>query len=61
MTGATKASLVLILALIVLIVVALAVWLVDTAPIGNPTVKWAIKAVIVIIGLLVIVQRAGLG
>lgn len=50
----------LILAFVVLLVVGLVCWLISTAPILNPQIKWALQAIAVIIGILVILQRSGL-
>jgi len=50
----------LIFAVIVLLLLCLAVWLIDTAPIGDATIKWVIKALAVVIAIAAIAQRAGL-
>ncbi len=49
----------LIFILIVLVVLALAIWLVNSAPMFDGNVKWAIQAILVIIGIVAIIQRAG--
>lgn len=50
----------LILAVVTLVVLALVIWLIDSAPIGDIRIKWAIKALAVLIALVFVVQRAGL-
>lgn len=50
---------VLLLCLIVLIVCAMACWAVTMLPVQSPF-KGLIQAVIVLIGVVVIIQRAGL-
>lgn len=50
----------LIFAVIVVILLCLAVWLIDTAPIGDATIKWVLKALAGIIAIAAIAQRAGL-
>ncbi len=51
---------ILIFCIIVLIVVALAVYAISLLPIPQPPIKGIIQALIVLIGVLVICQRAGL-
>jgi hypothetical protein len=50
---------ILIFALIIVILIALLVWAVDQAPLPPPT-NSIIKLLIIVIGVLVIAQRAGL-
>lgn len=50
----------LILLAVVLIVLCLVIWLVDSAPIGDARIKWAIKALAVLIAVVFVVQRSGL-
>lgn len=51
---------ILIFAIIVVIVVALLVWAVDMLPMIGPPFSNIIKVLLVLLGVLVIVQRAGL-
>ena len=48
-----------VFALVVLIVVALCIWLVDLAPLPVP-VNNIVKVAVVLIGLVVILNRAGM-
>lgn len=50
----------LIFAVIVVLVLCLAVWLIDTAPIGDAMIKWVLKALAVVIAIAAIASRAGL-
>lgn len=49
----------LILAFIVVLVLALACWLIQSAPF-DARFRWALQAVAVVIAILVILSRAGL-
>jgi hypothetical protein len=51
---------ILIFALIVLLILAMAIYAVDLAPIGDGRVKGFAKIILVVIAILVIVQRAGI-
>lgn len=50
---------VIFFALVVVIVVALAIWIVDMIPLPSP-INMIVKVVIGLLGLLLIVNRAGL-
>jgi hypothetical protein len=50
----------LIVCFVVLLVVGLVCWLISTAPVLDARIKWALQAIAVLIGVLVILQRSGL-
>lgn len=50
----------LIFAFIVILVLLLALWLIDTAPLGDARLKWVLKAIAVVIAILAIIGRSGL-
>ncbi len=47
----------LILAFVVILVLMLVCWLIQSAPFGDARFKWALQAIAVVIGVLVILQR----
>lgn len=49
----------LIFALVVLVILALVCWLIQTAPMFDARLKWVIQVIAVIIAILAIAQRAG--
>lgn len=49
----------LIFALVVLVILAMVCWLIQTAPMLDGRLKWVIQAIAVIIAILAIAQRAG--
>jgi hypothetical protein len=51
---------ILILIIVVLVVLALALYVVDLLPISNSTIKRLIQALIVLVALLFILERAGI-
>ncbi len=50
----------LIFAFIVIIVLALVCWLIQSAPFADARLKWIMQAIAVLMAILVICQRAGL-
>jgi hypothetical protein len=50
----------LILIAVVIVVLILALMLVDALPLGEPPLKNILKAIVILIAILVICQRAGL-
>lgn len=51
---------ILIFALIVLVVLALAIWAIDELALGTPRIRSLIKVLAIVIAAVVIIQRAGL-
>lgn len=51
---------VLIFAFLVILVLVLIWMLVDSAPMGDVRLKWALKAIACVVAILLICQRAGL-
>ena len=51
---------ILIFAFIVLVVLALVCWIINSAPMIDARFKWALQAIAILMGVIVIVQRAGL-
>ena len=51
---------ILITAFIVVLILAIAIWAIERAPIQQPF-KWIIEAIACVIAILVIANRAGLG
>lgn len=49
----------LITALVVILCVGLIAWLMDRSPF-DPMIRWAVIAIAVVVGVVVIAQRAGL-
>lgn len=49
----------LIFALIVILIVGLLIWAVDSIPLGSP-VNQVAKVIIILVGVMLIVSRAGL-
>ena len=49
---------ILIFAFIVILVLALACWLIQSAPMLDARFKWALQAIAVVMAILVILQRA---
>ena len=49
----------LITALVVLILIGLVAWLMDRSPF-DPMIRWAVIAIAVVVGVVVIASRAGM-
>lgn len=49
----------LIFAFIVILILALVCWLIQTAPMFDARFKWVLQAIAVVIAILVIAQRSG--
>jgi len=50
----------LILIFVVIVVLALVCWLIQSAPMVQNNFKWALQAIAILIAVLVILNRAGL-
>lgn len=49
----------LIFAAIVIIVLAIVVWAIDSAPFGDARIKWALKALAALAAVVAVLSRAG--
>ncbi len=49
----------LVFAIVCILILALCLWLIRSAPFADPTIKWILQALVVLIAILVIANRAG--